>query len=42
LNNAAFVDKAPLEIVASERDKLQTQEQSLVVLKEQLQRIREI
>ena len=42
LGNADFVDKAPAAVVAKEKDKLQTQEQALVTLQEQMQRIRSI
>jgi valyl-tRNA synthetase len=42
LSNAAFVDKAPVAVVAREQDKMQAQEQALETLQEQLQRIRKI
>ncbi|MEZ5571621.1 MAG: valine--tRNA ligase [Halioglobus sp.] len=42
LSNAAFIDKAPADVVASERDKLRAQELSLETLQEQMQRIRSI
>jgi valyl-tRNA synthetase len=35
LNNASFVDKAPAEVVARERDKMQGQQQALEQLQEQ-------
>ena len=35
LNNASFVDKAPAEVVARERDKMQGQQQALEQLREQ-------
>jgi valyl-tRNA synthetase len=42
LNNAAFVDKAPVEVVARERDKMQAQQQALELLEKQLQNIQVI
>jgi valyl-tRNA synthetase len=42
LNNNAFVDKAPAEVVEKEREKMQMQQQALDKLKEQAQRINEI
>ena len=42
LNNNAFVDKAPAEVVEKEREKMQMQQQALDKLKEQAQRIKEI
>ena len=42
LNNKAFVDKAPAEVVEKEREKMQMQQQALEKLKEQAQRIRHI
>jgi valyl-tRNA synthetase len=39
LGNAAFVDKAPAAVVSKEQEKLQAQEQALVTLQDQLQRI---
>ncbi len=42
LGNAAFVDKAPVDVVAKEQEKMQAQQQALETLQEQLQRIREI
>jgi valyl-tRNA synthetase len=42
LSNAAFVDKAPAAVVAKEQDKMQAQQQALMTLQEQLQRIRKI
>ena len=42
LNNAAFIDKAPAEVVAKEREKLQAQQHALATLQEQLQRIQTI
>jgi valyl-tRNA synthetase len=42
LNNATFVDKAPVDVVAKEREKMQAQQQALETLQEQLQRIRDI
>ena len=35
LNNASFVDKAPAEVVAKEREKMQGQQQALEQLREQ-------
>ncbi|MEH6590903.1 MAG: valine--tRNA ligase [Halioglobus sp.] len=40
LNNAAFLEKAPEEVVAKEQEKMQAQEQALTQLQEQEQRIR--
>jgi valyl-tRNA synthetase len=42
LNNTAFIDKAPPEVVAKEREKLQVQQQALEKLREQSQRIRQM
>ncbi|MBN7796304.1 valine--tRNA ligase [Parahaliea mediterranea] len=42
LQNPSFVDKAPEAVVAKERDKLQAQQQALVKLREQEQRIAEM
>jgi len=42
LGNAAFVDKAPADVVAREQDKMLAQEQALETLQDQLQRIRTI
>ncbi len=42
LSNASFVDKAPAEVVARERDKMQAQQQALEKLQEQEQRIRQM
>ena len=42
LNNKAFVDKAPAEVVEKEREKMQMQQQALEKLKEQAQLIRHI
>lgn len=39
LGNANFVDKAPPEVVAREREKLEAQQQAIATLHEQLQRI---
>jgi valyl-tRNA synthetase len=40
LNNASFIEKAPAEVVAREREKMRGQEQALLKLLEQEQRIR--
>ena len=40
LGNAAFVDKAPVDVVAKEQEKMQAQQQALETLQEQLERIR--
>ena len=40
LNNASFVEKAPAEVVAKEREKMQALEQALSKLQDQEQRIR--
>ena len=40
LDNANFVDRAPAEVVANERTKMQAQQQALEKLREQLDRIR--
>jgi len=42
LGNAAFVDKAPVEVVAKEQERLQAQQQALETLQEQLERIRAV
>ena len=42
LNNASFVEKAPAEVVAREREKMRAQEQALAKLQEQEQRIRHV
>jgi valyl-tRNA synthetase len=42
LDNASFVDKAPAEVVAREREKMQAQQQALETLQEQEQRIRQM
>ena len=42
LNNANFVDKAPADVVAKEREKVLKQQQSLATLQEQLLRIQNI
>ncbi|TGD71931.1 valine--tRNA ligase [Mangrovimicrobium sediminis] len=42
LNNSNFVDKAPAEVVAKEREKMQAQELALQKLKEQEQRISQL
>ena len=42
LGNAAFVDKAPANVVAKEQDKLQAQQQALVTLQEQERHIRQM
>ncbi len=42
LGNASFVDKAPADVVAKEREKMQAQQQALEKLQEQEQRIRQL
>ena len=42
LGNASFIDKAPAEVVAKERDKMAAQQQALEKLQEQEQRIRQM
>ena len=42
LGNASFVDKAPADVVAKEKEKMQAQQQALETLKEQEQRIRQL
>ena len=42
LGNASFIDKAPQEVVAKEREKLRIQAQALAKLREQVQRIRQM
>ena len=42
LENTSFVDRAPPEVVAKEREKLQVQQQALEKLQEQAQRIRQM
>ncbi len=42
LGNAAFVDKAPVDVVAKEQERLQAQQQALETLQEQLERIRAV
>tara|TARA_R110002110_G_scaffold406421_1_gene626398 strand:+ start:213405 stop:216173 length:2769 start_codon:yes stop_codon:yes gene_type:complete len=42
LGNAAFVDKAPAEVVAKEREKMQAQQQALEQLRQQQQRINDL
>ncbi|MDX1734688.1 MAG: class I tRNA ligase family protein, partial [Halioglobus sp.] len=42
LGNANFTDKAPAEVVAKERQKLEAEQQALTTLHEQLQRIEKI
>jgi valyl-tRNA synthetase len=42
LGNASFVDKAPAEVVAKEKDKLQKLQQALEKLQQQEQRIRKL
>jgi valyl-tRNA synthetase len=42
LGNPAFVDKAPADVVAKERDKMQSQQQALATLQEQALRIRQM
>ncbi len=42
LSTEAFIDKAPVDVVAREQEKLQTQQQALDTLQERVQRIREI
>jgi valyl-tRNA synthetase len=42
LSTPAFVDKAPVEVVAKEQEKMHAQQQALDTLQEQVQRIREI
>ncbi len=42
LSNASFVDRAPAEVVAKEREKLDAQKQALAKLQEQEQRIQQL
>jgi len=42
LANASFIERAPADVVAKEREKLQVLEQALAKLQEQAQRIREL
>ncbi|MFT4520474.1 MAG: valyl-tRNA synthetase [Halioglobus sp.] len=42
LGNKAFIDKAPDAVVAKEREKMQSQQQALDTLQEQLKRIRKV
>ena len=42
LSNASFVDRAPVEVVAKEREKLEAQKQALGKLQEQEQRIKQL
>ena len=42
LENPSFVDKAPAQVVAKEREKMLAQQQSLATLQEQAQRIRHL
>jgi len=42
LGNAAFVDKAPVDVVAKEQERLQAQQHALETLKLQLERIRAV
>jgi valyl-tRNA synthetase len=42
LGNPAFVDKAPADVVAKEREKMQSQQQALATLQEQALRIRQM
>jgi valyl-tRNA synthetase len=42
LSNASFVDRAPAEVVAKEREKLDAQRQALAKLQEQEQRIKQL
>ncbi len=42
LGNAAFVDKAPVDVVAKEQERLRAQQQALETLQEQLDRIRAV
>ena len=42
LQNNNFVDRAPAEVVAREREKLQAQKQAMDTLQEQLNRIQQI
>ena len=42
LDNSNFVDRAPAEVVAKEREKLHAQEQAKDILQEQLRRIQRL
>ena len=42
LGNSAFVDKAPAEVVAKEREKMASQEQALKKLEQQLAQLKQI